>query len=191
MTVCVGRSIETLGRTLSGDRFDRDQANPPTPLPPGPPVAEKVHWTVIESGGLVKGQAYHAALRYGGQLPVSSGFGLGPGGSQLMANYDSPDFYSGSGPGSDCWRQAAAVVMPTGRWVCAEWAFDGSGDTAAMRLWLDGQEVPSLAVSRWSQCLSPSWCGAWPGTTSPTPFPPAVVWSQPLRRWRRFGERVL
>lgn len=97
-----------------------------------------VHWTFIQSSGLVPGESYHAMYRYGGQHPVS-------GGNQLMANYETPDSYGGNGPSSDCWFHADGVVVPTARWACAEWQFDGPNNT--MRFWLDGEPVDSLTMT--------------------------------------------
>ena len=97
-----------------------------------------VHWTMIQGLGVVPGQTYHAAYRYGGQMPV-------PSGNQLMANYDTPDWYSNkSTPGSDCWRHASGRAIPVGRWVCIEWKFDGPN--AGMQLSLDGQQMPDLTI---------------------------------------------
>ena len=66
-------------------------------------------------------------------------------GSQLMANYETPDSYGGTGPSSDCWKHASKVVVPVGNWSCAEWQFDGPNNT--MRFWLDGAAVDSLTVT--------------------------------------------
>ena len=96
-----------------------------------------VHWTMIQGSGVVPGQSYHAQYRYGGQLPIAAG-------SQLMANYDTPDSYSGTGPSSDCWFHANGIVVPVAVWSCVEWQFDGAANT--MRLWLDGQPIDSLTV---------------------------------------------
>jgi hypothetical protein len=101
-----------------------------------------VHWTMIQGAGVVPGATYHALYRYGGQLPVMQGSTFV--GSQLMANYDTPDSYGGTGPSSDCWKHASKVVVPDGRWSCAEWEFDGPNNT--MRFWLDGAAVDSLTV---------------------------------------------
>ena len=100
------------------------------------------HWTIIQSSGVVPGQTYHAVYRYGGQQPITEGTTFI--GSQLMANYDTPDFYSGSGPGSDCWLHADKKVVPVGRWACAEWQFDGAHNT--MRFWLDGVPLEALTM---------------------------------------------
>ena len=102
-----------------------------------------VHWTFIQSSGLIQGQTYHATYRYGGQHPVTNGSTFV--GNQLMANYDTPDSYSGNGPSSDCWHHANKKVVPTGRWACAEWQFDGPNNT--LKFWLDGQPVPDLTVT--------------------------------------------
>ena len=86
------------------------------------------------------GQSYHALYRYGGQLPSRSGTTFV--GSQLMANYDTPDSYpSADGPRSDCWQHANRSVVPVGKWSCVEWQFDGPNNT--MRIWLDGARLPT------------------------------------------------
>jgi hypothetical protein len=97
-----------------------------------------VHWTMIQASGVIAGQSYRAHYRYGGQLPIAAG-------SQLMANYETPDSYAGTGPSSDCWFHSAGKVVPVGRWSCVEWQFDGAANT--MRLWLDGAPVESLTVT--------------------------------------------
>ena len=33
--------------------------------------------------------------------------------------------HSGIGPGSDCFKQSDHVVIPTGKWTCVEWYFNG------------------------------------------------------------------
>jgi hypothetical protein len=102
-----------------------------------------VHWTFIEAGGTVVGQTYHALYRYGGQLPVMQGAAFI--GSQFIANYDTPDWYSGTGPGSDCWRHANRTVVPVGTWSCVEWRFDGPNND--MRMWLDDVALNDLTVT--------------------------------------------
>jgi hypothetical protein len=103
-----------------------------------------VHWTFIAGSGPVPGQGYHAIYRYGGQHPISDNGSFV--GSQLMANYETPDSYQSPpvGPGSDCWQHANKDVVPTGKWACAEWRFDTND--SAMELFIDGVEVQSLAV---------------------------------------------
>jgi hypothetical protein len=99
-----------------------------------------VHWTIVEGSGLVPSQTYHSAYRLGGQHPITNGATFV--GSQLMANYETPDSYSGNGPASDCWHHANKVVLPTGRFCCVEWQYDGPNN--AMTQWLDGTEVISV-----------------------------------------------
>jgi hypothetical protein len=118
-----------------------------------------VHWTFFEGSGLVPGQNYHALYRYGGQHPVMNGSTFV--GSQLMANYETPDSYGGTGPKSDCWKHANKVVVPEGKWSCVEWQFDGSNNS--MHFWLDGAAVDSLTV-----------VGAGEGCGTATP-----VWTAP------------
>jgi len=107
--------------------------------------AETVHWTFLAGAGRSAPQegyptGYDVLYRYGGQKPVA-------GGSQLMASYETPGFYSTppTGPDTDCHQDSAAVPMPVGRWACAEWRFDGA--TSEMQLWIDGIEVESLHVT--------------------------------------------
>jgi len=103
---------------------------------------QSVHWTFIQAGGVIPGQQYHAIYRYGGQHPVTQGTTFV--GNQLMANYDTPDSYSGTGPSSDCWHHANGTVVPVGRWSCVEWQFDGPNNT--LRMWLDGKALDDLTV---------------------------------------------
>jgi hypothetical protein len=99
-----------------------------------------VHWTFVEARGLIDGETYRAAYRLGGQHPVESQGMFA--GSQLMANYETPDSYSGNGPGSDCWQHADERVLPTERWACIEWFYDGPND--AITMWVDDEEVVSV-----------------------------------------------
>jgi hypothetical protein len=102
-----------------------------------------VHWTILQATGTVPGQAYRAQYRYGGQHPVmQEGMFVG---SQLMANYETPDSYSGTGPSTDCWQHANQTVLPAGKWTCIEWQFDGPKNQ--LRFWLDEQPVESLSVN--------------------------------------------
>jgi hypothetical protein len=97
-----------------------------------------VHWTFIQGGGLIEGESYRALYRYGGQQPVG-------GGNQLMANYETPDSYAGTGPSTDCWHHANGKTVPVGVWSCAEWKFDGANDE--LRFWLDGVALDDLTVT--------------------------------------------
>jgi hypothetical protein len=106
-----------------------------------------VHWTLVQAGGLVPGQDYHALYRYGGQLPITSGQDFV--GSQWMANYETPDSYQGTGPSSDCWSHANGHVVPVAKWSCFEWEFDGPNNQ--MRAWLDGTALDDLSVSNTGQ----------------------------------------
>jgi hypothetical protein len=103
-----------------------------------------VHWTIITGFGLVSGQGYRADYRYGGQQPISQGNAFV--GSQMMANYETPDWYNDkSTPGSDCWHHANGRVIPVAKWTCIEWKFDGANN--GMQLWLDGMPADDLTVT--------------------------------------------
>ncbi|WP_438040468.1 hypothetical protein [Sorangium sp. So ce128] len=105
-----------------------------------------VHWTIIDGSGTIpgsdfEGMPYAAQYRYGGQHPVTAG-------SQLMANYDTPGYWSDpkTGPQTDCWHHAEeTTVVPTGAWTCVEFSFDGPKNE--MRFWLNGEELADLKVS--------------------------------------------
>jgi hypothetical protein len=89
-----------------------------------------------------------------------------------MTNLDTPDFYGGKGPGTDCWAQGDGAVIPAGRWVCAEFALDGRAAHVGMRLWLDGEEVQALRVEptdewRGDACMPQNTTTyAWPSPTT-------------------------
>ncbi|WP_437675399.1 hypothetical protein [Sorangium sp. So ce131] len=112
-----------------------------------------VHWTFIDGSGIVpgsdyEGAEYSAVYRYGGQKALDNG-------NQMMANYDTPGFWADpkTAPQTDCWHHAEGVVVPTGKWTCVEFSFDGPKNE--MRLWLDGQEVDKLTMSGTGQgCVS-------------------------------------
>ena len=121
-----------------------------------------VHWTILQSTGTVPGQTYRAQYRYGGQHPIMQGGSFA--GSQLMANYETPDSYGGMGPSTDCWHHANQTVVPVGKWSCMEWEFDGTGNQ--LRFWLDSQPIESLTVNGTGQgCVSQSEGYVW---TAPT-----------------------
>jgi hypothetical protein len=119
--------------------------------------ATNVHWTIIDGFGTVPGQDYTATYRYGGQLPVMDG-GVFKG-SQLMANYDTTDYYAtpSKGPQTDCYKHAEQKVVPVAKWSCAEWFFDGTNDQ--MRFWLDGAEVTEIEIDH-----TGSGCGGQPAS---------------------------
>lgn len=123
-----------------------------------------VHWTIVDATGDVPGQDYSATYRYGGQLPVTDAAGVA--GNQLMANYDTTDFYQtpSVGPQTDCYRHADAKIAPVGRWACAEWYFNGPD--AQMRFWLDGDDLPDLAIDQTGEgCVAQEDTYRWEAPT--------------------------
>jgi len=98
---------------------------------------------MIAGLGVVPGQTYHSEYRYGGQMPITQNNTFA--GSQLMANYETPDWYADkSTPGSDCWRHSSARVLPSAKWTCVEWKFDGANN--GMQMWLDGAPADDLTI---------------------------------------------
>ncbi|MEZ5931878.1 MAG: hypothetical protein R3F54_08010 [Alphaproteobacteria bacterium] len=112
----------------------------------------KVHWTVIEATGMAPDGSHQIEYRYGGQMPIEKG-GIFVG-NRMMASYETPkrDGLT-TNRKSDCWQQADdRTVMPTGRWVCLAWAFDGRNN--GMKLWQDGVALDDLTVDGAGQgCL--------------------------------------
>jgi hypothetical protein len=124
-----------------------------------------VHWTFIDGFGQVPGQSYHALYRYGGQIPIMDGGGAFVG-SQLMANYDTPDSYSSPpvGPSSDCWLHADKEVVPVGKWSCAEWEFDTNDNS--MHFWLDDKALTDLTMGGTGQgCVHQDASFEWQAPT--------------------------
>jgi len=100
---------------------------------------ERVHWTMIEGKGRLADGGHVVEYRYGGSKPIEED-GVYTG-SRLMANYETPN-----GPKTDCWHTAKnRTVMPTGRWICLAWAFNGP--ESSMKLWLDGKLLDDLSVN--------------------------------------------
>ena len=121
-----------------------------------------VHWTFIQAGGVVPNvtPSYHAVYRYGGQMPVTQGSTYL--GSQLMASYDTPDSYNGTGPSTDCYQQSNMVVAPmgTGTWSCVEWKFDGPNN--ALQISLNGKPISELTVMGHSMgCVNQAASYTW------------------------------
>jgi hypothetical protein len=102
-----------------------------------------MHWTHIAGGGLVPNATHHALYRFGGQHPIMQN---GMPGTQLMANYETPDWYANmETPGSDCWKHASGETLPTGAFVCVEWHFDGPNN--AMHYFQDGRAITGASVT--------------------------------------------
>jgi hypothetical protein len=121
-----------------------------------------VHWTHISGGGLVPNQTYHALYRFGGQHPIMQN---GMPGTQLMANYETPDWYSDKQtPGSDCWKHASGEILPAGDFVCVEWHFDGPNN--AMHYFQDGRAITGASVTGTGEgCVNAAATFEW---TAPT-----------------------
>lgn len=109
----------------------------------------EIHWTFVDGAGATE-EGYQALYRYGGQRVVLDDEGQFVG-NQLMANYETPGFYSTppSGPDTDCYQHAEGAVAPVGRWACVEWYFDGGANE--MRLWVDSEEVSGARVEATGQ----------------------------------------
>jgi hypothetical protein len=62
------------------------------------------------------------------------------------------------GADADCAVAAPTQTIAAGRWVCWEWEFDGTADTA--RLWIDSQPMNEIdAVGSGKQCQGPGFMG--------------------------------
>ncbi|HET6283696.1 MAG TPA: hypothetical protein VFH73_22265 [Polyangia bacterium] len=84
-----------------------------------------VHWDNIRAQGFFPGTMNDGQYNYGG----------GQVSGNLMANYWTR--------AADCWKKSERR-LPTGKWTCIEWLYDGAHDE--MHYWLDGEEIADLAV---------------------------------------------
>ena len=99
---------------------------------------KRVHWTLVEGKGRTPDGRRVVEYRYGGSKPIEEDGKLL--GSRLMANYETPE-----GAKTDCWHVSRKkTVMPTGRWICLAFAFDGKENR--MELSIDGERLEDLTV---------------------------------------------
>ncbi len=105
---------------------------------------QSVHWNLLAAEG-PRSDQLRASYALGGQHYLDQPRA----GSQLMAHYETPDFYSGHGEGSDCWQHSSKQLMPVERWVCIEWHF--SNKTNSMEFWIDEEKLESLHVEQSGQ----------------------------------------
>jgi hypothetical protein len=62
------------------------------------------------------------------------------------------------GPEADCAVAAPSQTIAAGRWVCWEWLYDGTADSAY--LWLDSKPMTDVdAVGKGTQCQGPGFMG--------------------------------
>ena len=70
-----------------------------------------------------------------------------------MANYETTNI------STDCW-QHSATTMPTRRWACVEWHFDGAQNE--MEMWLDGRALEDIhVIGSGEGCLGNDLDGQW------------------------------
>ena len=112
------------------------------------------HFNLLAGIGVLPGQSSQTTVNLGGQF------------GHFIDNY-----YNANDPGNilDLWRHSGVDVngarqnstpVPSDRWACLEWQLDGSRNF--MNMWLDGEEVPGIAL----QNISPECC-------------PSIVWRAP------------
>lgn len=115
------------------------QGAPLFPLPGNAFHGRAMIWLVKMPPGGVHFSNFEAV----GRTPDGSVVKYGEGGmfGKLMVGYTVRPHHEFDPPTIDCARTAPTGV-PEGRWVCAEWQFDGP--RAALHYWFDG--VPQTAV---------------------------------------------
>ena len=94
---------------------------------------DHVHWTIIAGSGVVPGQTYHALIGTAGR------FRSPPEPPSLEASSwrtTRPPIRTAAPGRAAMWHHANKVVVPEGKWTCAEWKFDGTHNQ--MTLGLDG-----------------------------------------------------
>lgn len=106
------------------------------------PPGNTTHWNNVDASGTIPGDSTQAHYRYGGQYD-----------GKMMANYDS------SPKKSDCWRHSKTVI-PSQRWACFEWEFDGPDNT--MHAWLDGEPLSDITiVEKGDGCINHDLSDKW------------------------------
>jgi hypothetical protein len=125
-------------------------------------VPPSAHWNLnMSSGPMVGAPDEQVKLLEGGMF------------GKLMSNYaqrvvpsvGGQPLMRGGGPengdpgsDADCAVAATTQTIAAGRWVCWEWEFDGTADTA--RLWIDGQPMNEIdAIGSGKQCQGPGFMG--------------------------------
>src|SRR5260370_20071099 len=81
----------------------------------------------------------------------------------IMAGYEVRNDPAGAAV-VDC-SKSSGMTLPTKRWVCVEWKFDGAADE--MHYWFDGQLLADVDVIK-------------TGSTCVTPPPPGGIWHAPV-----------
>jgi hypothetical protein len=125
-------------------------------------IPPQAHWNLNMSSGPMIGAPNELAKFFEGGM-----FG------KLMSNYaqrgrvivNGQNLLRGGGPeagdpgaDADCAVAAPTQKVAAGRWVCWEWEFDGTADTA--RLWIDGLPMSEIdAVGSGKQCQGPGFMG--------------------------------
>jgi hypothetical protein len=137
-------------------------------------IPDQAHWNLNSSSGPMQSDPQELAKFLQGGM-----FG------KLMSNYAQRgrvkvgDEYPlrGGGPeqgdpgaDSDCAVAAPSQTMTAGQWVCWEWQFDGTSNSAY--LWLDGVAMTEIdAVGHGTQCQGPGFDGV--------PMSPDYPWAAP------------
>jgi hypothetical protein len=111
-----------------------------------------VHFNTVQANGLLPGTTQIAKYAYGAMF------------EKLMAGYTVRPTETAL-PTVDCGKSTGTTGYPTGKWVCAEWQFDGANDV--MHYWFDGVAQTAVDVVK----TDPS-CGATP--------PPGNRWQAPV-----------
>ena len=101
-----------------------------------------VHFNTVQANGLLPGSTQVAKYAYGAMY------------ERLMAGYTIRDVETGPTT-ADCGKSPTnAPGYPLGKWVCAEWKFDGANDE--MHYWFDGVAQTSVDVVKTDRsCVMP------------------------------------
>ncbi|HEY2899636.1 MAG TPA: hypothetical protein VGL59_03595, partial [Polyangia bacterium] len=111
----------------------------------------EVHFNTVQANGMLPGSNQIAKYAYGAMN------------SKLMAGYTIRATEADL-PTVDCGKSTGTTGYPVGKWVCAEWEFDGANDV--MHYWLDSVAQTAVDLVK----TDPS-CGMTP--------PPGNEWKAP------------
>jgi hypothetical protein len=103
-----------------------------------------VHFNTVQANGMLPGSTQIAKYAYGAMN------------EKLMAGYTIRPTEADL-PTVDCGKQTGSTGYPVGKWICAEWKFDGANDE--MHYWFDGVAQTAVDVVK----TDPSCVTAPPG----------------------------
>ena len=147
------------------------------------------HWNINIAGGPVPGfPGEIAKYAEGGMFgTLMSNFAQrerAMNGDEVLLRGGGPE-EGDPGADSDCAVSAPSQTIEAGKWVCWEWEFDGTTNSAF--LWLDGQAMTEIdAVGFGTQCQGPGFNGV--PMSAEYPWEAPQVWDKLVIGWEQYQD---